>query len=87
MKFAELVEGDFRMHAAAPEAPGGGHYAAVVVRDRSGQEAVGHEVFRDESLEDGKVWANADDAVAFALSVGIAAIQAQRVMREYRARC
>jgi len=50
MIFAEQVEGDFRLYAAATEVPGGGHCAAIVVRDRSGQEVAGHEVFRDESL-------------------------------------
>lgn len=83
MRFAEQAEGDFRVYAAALEGPDGGHYSAVVVRDCRERGATDQEVFRDESLEDGKVWQSAGDALVFALAVGVAAIHAQRVMREY----
>lgn len=85
MRFAEQSEGDFRVYAAALEAPGGGYHAAVVVRECREQGAADQEVFRDERLEDGQVWPSAGNALVFALSVGVAAIHAQRVMREYLA--
>jgi hypothetical protein len=36
------------------------------------------EVFHDERLEDGKLWRSADEALAFALDVGVAAARANR---------
>jgi hypothetical protein len=80
MNLAELTEGDFRVFAAAIEAPDRpGFYAGVVVKPvRGGLPDGGQEAFRDERLEDGAVWSAAEDALAFALHVGVAAIHARR---------
>ena len=84
MNVAEKIEGCFRVYAAAPDAAGGGFHAAVVVRKWAPSRGPVTEVFRDERLEDGAVWPLADVALAFALEVGVAAIHAQQVMRDYR---
>ena len=84
MNVAEQTEGFFRVYAAAPDAAGGGFHAAVVVRKLAPSRGPTTKVFRDERLEDGAVWPLAEVALAFALEVGVAAIHAQQVMRDYR---
>ena len=79
MNFAEQVEGEFRIYAAAVVADGGaGFYSAVVVGPwLPSLTAAGPETFRDERLDDGAVWKSAEKAPGFALRVGVAAVRAQ----------
>lgn len=64
--------GDCVIYAAALEAPSGdGFVAAAVVLTQDQPSAV--EVFRDDRLEDGQVWRDPNEAVAFATRVGKAA--------------
>lgn len=81
MNVAERNEGEFRIYAAAIDAPdGAGFYAGVVVRRwRSGSLSRRGEVFRDERLDDGAVWRAPEHALAFALQVGGAAVRARGV--------
>ncbi len=52
-------------------------YAGVVVVRMPAGSDVREEVFRDEQLDDGRVWADPEQALQFALEVGEAAIRAQ----------
>ena len=85
MNFAEQVEGEFRIYAAAVIADGGaGFYSAVIVRAwPTSLTAAGPETFGDERLEDGAVWKSAESALGFALRVGVAAVRAQRAIEAH----
>jgi len=67
-----------RIYAAALPAPGSlGFHAAVVVKTERAICGQRMEVFRDECLDDGRVWMCPEGALAFALEVGQAAVSAQ----------
>ena len=85
MNLAERTFEGCRIYAAASDIPGStGFYGAVVVmagwRDVRGRK----EVFRDECLENGRVWLDPQGALAFALEAGQSAIVAQRALTEHR---
>lgn len=81
MHIAEEQHGEFRVYAAAFEAAGGvGFHAGVVVKRFPPPSREDAEAFRDEQLDDARAWASADDALAFALEVGQAAMRAQQVV-------
>lgn len=73
--------GDCIIYAAALEAPSGdGFLAAALVVTHQQTSRV--EIFRDEQLEDGRVWHDSVEAVRFAARVGTAAagLYAERVL-------
>lgn len=84
MYVAERTVEGHRIYAAAIAVERGagreeldGFYAGVVVvRLPAGSDARA-EVFRDEQLDDGRVWADPELSLQFALEVGEAAIRAQ----------
>lgn len=81
MHLAEVQQGQFRVYAAALGVPDGiGFHAGVVVRRFPLPAKEGAEAFRDERLDDGRTWANPEEALAFALEVGRAAVQAQAIL-------
>lgn len=77
MYFDERNEGDYRIYAGAIEAAAGpGFLAAVIVKRVHGKlSTVGAEAFRDERLSCGHRWAEANDALAFAISKGVQLIR------------
>jgi len=84
MHVAERTVEGHRIYAAAIAVEQGagreeldGFYAAVVVVRLSEGDSAREEVFRDEQLDDGKVWTDLEQALQFALEVGEAAIRAQ----------
>lgn len=78
---AELNLADFRVFAAAlPEAAGPGFKAAAVVVALGQHGLPVAVVFRDDALDDGRLWADPGTAVRFALEVGQAAAYNQRVL-------
>ena len=77
MHIAERREGDHQIYAAATETPVGGFFAGCVVMRRAPAPLTPLEVFRDERLEDGRVWVDPAQALAFAIQVGAAAVHAQ----------
>jgi hypothetical protein len=87
MHVAERAVEGHRIYAAAIAAEDscpsarGFHAAVVVVRLTLGNPA-SEEVFRDECLEDGKIWTEPGPALQFALEVGEAAIRAQAWLAE-----
>ena len=87
MHVAEQQIDDHRIYAAAIAVDGplpaseAFHAAVVVVRVIAGS-CGREEVFRDECLEDGKVWPDPDQALRFALAVGEEAIRAQAWLAE-----
>ena len=81
MHLAERAFDACRIYAAALPAPGSlGFYAAVVVKTERAVQGKRLEVFRDERLNDGRVWMSPEGALEFALEVGQAAVSAQRVL-------
>ena len=81
MHLAEEQLDGYRVYAAALEAPGGGGYrAGVVVRHFPVPSQESTEAFRDELLDDGRTWTSPDEALAFALEVGRAALRAQELL-------
>lgn len=74
MNVAERVVGHCVVHAAALDASAScGYHAAVVVTCKHDPGGGRDEVFRDERLEDGKVWESPVEAISYALDVGEAA--------------
>lgn len=88
MHVAELACQGHRIYAAAiaredcSRADHGFHAAVVVIRHGTGSTAR-EVVFRDEQLEDGKLWEDPEQALQFALEVGEAAIRAQAWLAAY----
>ena len=81
MHLAERTFEACRIYAAALPAPGSlGFHAAVVVRTERAVRSQRLEVFRDERLNDGRVWMSPEGALEFALEAGQAAVSAQRVL-------
>ena len=79
MNLAECTFEGCRIYAAAKDIPGSsGFHAAVVVMDGWRQSVARSELFRDECLQDGRVWLDPQGALAFALEAGQAVIYAQR---------
>jgi hypothetical protein len=85
MHIAERRDGDHHIYAAASETPVGGFFAGCVVMRRAPAPLTPSEVFRDERLEDGRVWIDPAQALAFALEVGVAAVRAQAWFASSRA--
>ncbi len=87
MHVAEREVPGHRIYAAALVAedwsPAGQrfHAAVVVVRSIPGS-TDREEVFRDERLDDGRMWADPEHALQFALEVGDAAVRAQAWLAE-----
>jgi len=79
MHFADLDDGEYRVHAGSMElCAGEGFIAAVVVsRHHSGQTAA-HEVYRDTALSCGHRWATSEQALERALLDGTGAVEAER---------
>lgn len=78
---AELNFGEFRVFASAfPDADWPGFKAAAVVLALGKSGLPIEVVFRDDALEDGRLWADAGAAVRFALEVGQAAAHNQRAL-------
>jgi hypothetical protein len=74
MNVAERTVGHCVIHAAALDATASsGYHAAVVVTCTYDNRHERDEVFRDERLEDGRVWRSPDEAIAHALAIGEAA--------------
>lgn len=67
MHFDERTEGDYRIHAGALEAPGGGYIAAVVVSRVVGRTHSLREAYRDDCLSCGHRWATAEAALNHAV--------------------
>jgi hypothetical protein len=85
MHVAECAVGQFRVYAAAIQVPSGsGYHAGVVVRD-FGADGKGRYAFRDEELEEAKVWVDPEEALEVALRVGRAAVHAQHALGLFRA--
>lgn len=89
MYVAERTVEGHRIYAAAIAVERGagqseldGFYAGVVVVRRAAGNDIREEVFRDEQLDDGRVWADPEQALQFALEVGKAAIRAQAWLAE-----
>ncbi len=81
MHLAERVFEGFRIYAAALQVPRSlGFNAGVVVKAEPAVEGRRAEVFRDERLDDGRVWMDPDCALSYALDVGQAAVSAQRAL-------
>lgn len=84
MKVAERKLGMYTIYAAALDTvASGGHHAGVVVTLYQGAGAPRLEVFRDEQLEDAKVWECPRQALAFALDVGEAAANTHEVFGDF----
>lgn len=78
MHFADLDNGEYRVHAGSMElCAGEGFIAAVVSRHHSGQTAA-HEVYRDTALSWGHRWATSEQALERALLDGTGAVKAER---------
>ncbi len=78
---AELNLPDFRVLSAAFEdEPGGGFKAAAVVVALGVHGLPVEVVFRDDALDDGRLWSDAGTAVRFGLEVGQAAAHNQRAL-------
>jgi hypothetical protein len=73
MKFADRIEGDYRIYGGAFEAPESGYLAAVVVLKVRGVPAL---VFQDDCLSCGHRFETAEAALRHALERG------QRALRE-----
>lgn len=74
MNVAKRVVGHCVIHAAALGSPAAaGYRAAVVVACHGDSPEEHYEIFRDEWLDDGKVWQRPDEALAYALNIGEAA--------------
>ena len=81
MHLAERTFEACRIYAAALPAHGSlGFHAAVVVRTERAVRGQRLKVFRDERLNDGRVWISPEGALAFALEAGQAAVSAQMVL-------
>lgn len=84
MNVAERKLGLYTAYAAALEVgPTSGFYAAVVVTLSQGAGLPRLEVFRDEQLDDSKVWECPRQALAYALDVGEAAANAHEVFGDF----
>lgn len=66
MHIAEREIAGCRIYAAALACAAGGYNAGVVVRAKPDR----HELWGSAALEDGRVWASANEALAHALAVG-----------------
>lgn len=85
MNLAERTFEGCRIYAAASDIPGSnGFHGAVVVMAGWSDVCRRKEVFRDECLENGRVWLDPQGALAFALQAGQSAIVAQRALTEHR---
>lgn len=74
MNVAERKVGHCVVYAVALDATAAhGYHAAVVVTCKHDTSGERDEVFRDERLDDGKVWESPNEAISFALEVGEAA--------------
>ena len=82
MYTAERREGDHQIYAVARKTPRGGFLAGCVVRRTASTQRAAEEIFRDVSLEDGRVWNHPEQALDFALEVGVAAVHAQALLAE-----
>jgi hypothetical protein len=81
MHLAERVFDGFRSYAAALQVPSSlGFNAGVVVKTERAIEGRRVEVFRDERLDDGRVWMDPERAFSCALDVGQAAVSVQRAL-------
>jgi hypothetical protein len=88
MNLAECTFEGCRIYAAAKDIPGSsGFHAAVVVMDGWRQGVARSELFRDECLQDGRVWLDPQGALAFALEAGQSAILAQRALLRHGSIC
>ncbi|NKI92540.1 hypothetical protein [Rhizobacter sp. SG703] len=74
MHFQEQTVGDFKIYAGAIEAAHGGYVAAVVVKQVHGGGAP-CEVFRDESMCDGRCWTDPESALHYAMTAGRSVIR------------
>jgi len=74
MHFQEQSVGDFKIYAGAIETAQGGYVAAVVVKQVHGADAP-CEIFRDESLCDGRNWTDPQSALHYALTAARSAIR------------
>lgn len=74
MHFQELTVGDFKVYAGAIEVAQGGYVAAVVVKQVHGCPAP-HEVFRDESMCDGRCWTDPQSALHYAVTAARSVIR------------
>lgn len=84
MNVAERKMGLYTAYAAALEAGAtSGYYAAVVVNMSQGVGLPRLEVFRDEQLDDSKVWSCPRQALAYALDMGEAAANAHEVFGDF----
>lgn len=78
---AELNLSTFRVFAAAIQDEPGGDFKAAAVVVSLGRHGLPVEVvFRDDALDDGRLWADAGAAVRFGLEVGQAAAHNQRAL-------
>jgi hypothetical protein len=85
MNFDERRLGKYTVYAAALEdAAACGYVAAVVVTLGCGAGLPQLEVFRNEALEDRKLWPSAPEALDFALDIGEAAANAHEVLWDFR---
>ncbi len=84
MNVAERKLGLYTAYAAALDAGAtGGYHAAVVVNLSQGAGLPRLEVFRDEQLDDSRVWDCPRQALAYALDVGEAASNAHEVFGDF----
>jgi hypothetical protein len=70
MQFAERDVGDYRICARARKAPQNrGYIAGVIVSRQAGTVESQRLAYRDQNLAGGYVWASADDALLYAMSM------------------
>ena len=79
MQLDERDEGDYRIYAGALEAiQGDGYIAAVVVSRVRNTGRAPREAYRDDALACGHRWANAQDALSYALGKGREVVKTER---------
>lgn len=84
MNVAERKMGQYTAYAAALDTDtADGFYAAVVVTLNQGAGLPRLEVFRDEQLDDSRVWDCPRQALAYALDMGEAAANAHEIFGDF----
>jgi len=85
---AEQTIDAFRVFAAAVQCESGDGYRSAAVVLRLGSHGLPVAVvFRDDSLEDGRLWTDAGAAVRFGLRVGEAAVRGQSLLGTLASTC